>query len=788
MEDLRNLSEGRLYVGIIVVSLFMLLALPLQVQAHPGEIALQHTDNIPDNPNIPFKTAQSPWLSQNLVNDSDFTAGGFGNSKWAPKVVQLGPYGEIEVAEDKAEFVNDGGSGYYMLLQSHDDVETTSFYEDLGECVGIIQILPESLYFANTNNITFDVSLQFRFRTTGGAGSLKLMTIAYLQVGIDGEFKTIASVERSGTSHTAYDSGVQTVKHIFDMGERAYINGYKTNFNLEIRIVVESVAFGQYITAEIDNVNVFCDASSEFNPDFYKINNKLKQTSIVKDGKFTRGYWDPSYAWAAGVIESGGTTNGIEKFRHADWVFYDKEYNYSEGGEVQNQKSKLELQLRDNYGSGPDAYEMAYIEQMLPSFYFADPGNLSFNVVLKYQLTITAKNHPELHNLRVGVEIGDEWVQDLQHSSNGVAAYDSGEREALITYNMADEVLANSYSTAYPFRVILKGSTAGNHVATLRIISAEVYCDFSLSQAPLITRVEDFSIDAGENAEIFWVVTDSITNIRQYVVYLDENLIDGGTWESGDNITQSLTSLEPGLHVMKFIVMDGLGGITTDTLIIDVIAAEPPPTDPGENPIDTPNEESDPNRSSTESPQPEYMFPLILGLGLAAGVSSMVAVRRMRHVHPSDIKRKRVPYRPIQQHVLKLSSHAKDAYQGVQSHDELQIKVNQLKVNAQGAFAEGAYLESIALYEQLIQSLNMLGMKEEMHAVQIKLAFLQQAVKEKDYLIEKIESAVAQEISLSDLEQLYYGLMVACRKLNDLSSVEFYMAELKKLKENVKVE
>jgi hypothetical protein len=788
MEDIRDFVEGRLYVSITFAVLFMLIALPLQVEAHPGENALRHTENIPDNPNIPFKTAQNPWVSQNLVNDSEFTAGGFGISKWNPELVQLGLYGDIEHAEDKAEYISDGGSGYYMLLQAHDDVEEPSFYEDLGESVGIVQMLPESLYFANKNNITVDVSLQFRFRSTGGAGSLKLMTIAYLQIGIHGEFKTIASVERSGTSHSAYDSGVQTVKHIFDMGEQAYINGYKTNFNLEIRIVVESVAFGQYVTAEIDNVYVFCDASSDFNPDFYKINNNLKQASIVKDGKFTRGYWDPTNAWAADIIESGGTTNGIEKFRHADWVFYDKEYNYSESGEVQNQKSKLELQLKDNYGSGPDAYEMAYIEQILPSFYFADPGNLSFQVILKYQLTITSKSQPELHNLRVGVEIGDEWVQDLQHSSNGVSAYDSGEREALITFNMVDQVLANSYSTAYPFRVILKGSTAGNHIATLRVISVEVYCDFSLSQAPIIGRAADIAIDAGENAEISWLVTDSITNIRQYLVYLNENLLNGGTWESGDIITQSVTSLEPGIHVMKLVVMDGLGGITTDIVLIDVISAEPPPNNPGENPVDTPDGRSDSDRASTASQQPAYMIPMILGLGLAAGVSTMVAARRMYHVHPSDIKRKRLPYRPIQQHIQKLSSQSKELPLGVQNQDELQLKVNQLRINAQGAFAEGAYLEAIALYNQLIQTLKGLNMKEELHATQIKLTFLQQAVKEKDYLIEKIESAVAQEIGVNDLEQLYYGLMVACRKLNDLSSVEYYITELKKLKGNISVE
>lgn len=250
-------------------------------------------------------------------------------------------------------------------------------------------------------------------------------------------------------------------------------------------------------------------------------------------------------------------------------------------------------------------------------------------------------------------------------------------------------------------------------------------------------------------------------------------------------ITLPIPTLTVGNYLLKIIATDGLGGSVVDLVQIEVKVEENPSNPPDGESDDGTNEGNDDTNpsDSNESNSPDYLLPLLLSVGLVAGVSSVVAVRRMHYIHPSDIKRTKIPYKPIRQHVLNLYAYEKGLQHGEQTLDEKQMMLNQLKTNAQGAFAEGAYLEAIALYGMLVQLLAELNLKEELHTTQIKLTFLQQAVNEKDFLLNKIENEPPPKFE--EIEQLYNALLVACRKLNDLGSIEYYLAELKVLKQKL---
>lgn len=788
------------------IFIIFLCNLPVNITCFPSQNRLDNAEISPSAANNSPKHASPLWFSQNLINDSGFTAGGFPYSAWTPLVQQIGPDGTIEPTEDKVEYIlTDTG---YIHLQIHGDAEDTVVGDDIGESVAISQTLPYNLYFANPDNITFYLKLTYHFQVSAGSGSQKRMTRAFFQAGINGVFENLVEYDNNKKSQTAFDEGIKSVTIPFDMENYAIGNQFRTNFTVEIRLTSEAIAFSQYITVDIDNVFVFCDASATPNPAIELKDNKIKQTSIITDGKFNLGYWQQTAGWTANVFEINGSNKGIEASRFSDFVYYAKDTTYKADGSIDKNISDTTLQLHDDNSTGADTNEVAQISQLLPSLYLVNPSNLTIEVHFSYSFMLSAKDSAEINNISVCVGLSDQTQEIISHFSTTTSSYDSGNQKASAIFDMSEVAPAYRYNTGFLLTISMSGCTGGNQYAILTISSVDVFCTYSLSQAPVVTHPIDKNITKGTNDQITWTPSDPITHIRTYTVYRDGMVELQGTWVSGQSINVPIRSSIVGSNSYVLILDDGLGGIVTDTILITIIAGSQPDSNPenggtqenddkeisnteSEN---TTHEDSatDSNNSNEEPKNPSPMLWIIGVLGLSAGV---MVIKRIQRVPRDNVRKLRISYQQVVNRLQRLNSSSTientketNGHLSSEEYDEKipvvnpQIasssapEIDQILAAAKAAFAEGGYLEAIAQYEKLIEKIS--GSKKDVDLLLeiLEIVFtLKQNAAERDAIMDKLDIALAaKERDIVLIMNLYAELMQVCKVLNDLNSIEEY--------------
>ena len=73
------------------------------------------------------------------------------------------------------------------------------------------------------------------------------------------------------------------------------------------------------------------------------------------------------------------------------------------------------------------------------------------------------------------------------------------------------------------------------------------------------------------NNEIYWIITENISILQKYWIYLDDHLIQSGFWNSGEEISVNVDGLPVGIYDYRIIATDGTAwGDIDDIIKVDV--------------------------------------------------------------------------------------------------------------------------------------------------------------------------------------------------------------------------
>ncbi len=91
--------------------------------------------------------------------------------------------------------------------------------------------------------------------------------------------------------------------------------------------------------------------------------------------------------------------------------------------------------------------------------------------------------------------------------------------------------------------------------------------------APVISQPPNVQYTFGQTGKsIIWTITDSGTATTSFTIYLNGSVDDTGSWTSGTPIDKGINGMAIGSYNFTIVAIDGLGGTSQDTVIVDVIA------------------------------------------------------------------------------------------------------------------------------------------------------------------------------------------------------------------------
>lgn len=76
---------------------------------------------------------------------------------------------------------------------------------------------------------------------------------------------------------------------------------------------------------------------------------------------------------------------------------------------------------------------------------------------------------------------------------------------------------------------------------------------------------------------ITWTaITNPVNSTDSYAIYLDGDLVQNGTWISGEEITYTITNISMGVHLLEIVFTEASGFNTSDIVIIEIKETKPP--------------------------------------------------------------------------------------------------------------------------------------------------------------------------------------------------------------------
>jgi hypothetical protein len=185
---------------------------------------------------------------------------------------------------------------------------------------------------------------------------------------------------------------------------------------------------------------------------------------------------------------------------------------------------------------------------------------------------------PVLSNLTINPLGNITYVVSQRGNNISWTMYDSNSSTRVCgVYRDGISILNCSWAPGIPVTCWVNCSLAGVYNYTIiatdglgEWVRDDVFVTIVENVVPTITAPEDLTVIVGTWGSISWNITDTTTGDCNYTLYRNGVAIASGYWTSGVPIIVVLGELPEGDYNFTIVISDGLGGSTSDTIIVQV--------------------------------------------------------------------------------------------------------------------------------------------------------------------------------------------------------------------------
>lgn len=276
---------------------------------------------------------------------------------------------------------------------------------------------------------------------------------------------------------------------------------------------------------------------------------------------------DAVLRWSLSDLNLNGAFNGLDV--GAKWNGTDTDFTYTTDGETY-----LEIPLR-------------YLEAGQYNFTCSFNDTMGLLTEDTINVTILSNFAPEVTCLNGSSLSYDEWDLGTKGFINFTFSdVDKNIDDVIVSFNVAGSSFVwNNESEGYASIDLENRLYAGSHFCTVWVNDtlgnwdeSTITIDVVPNSAPVVTAEESESnFTLGESLEVNWSTSDPEGNYDSFILLLDGEEIDSGTWDGGKvSVNISELELTAGEYNLTLICNDTLGLKTQDTTILTVIDADLP--------------------------------------------------------------------------------------------------------------------------------------------------------------------------------------------------------------------